>query len=95
MSELPAPEILAENILGIEGGDRLESGLLIANPGPNERPVAYAKLGEVTVSIFRDAYGDVQVELDDPSGEDVYVTANLMTLRAFPESDRATWHSEA
>jgi hypothetical protein len=94
MSELPKPEVIAENILSIEGGDRLESGLLVTNPGPDERPVAYAKLGETTVSIYRDANGDVQVEIDDVDGDDVYVSANLQTLRAYPESDRAPWHSE-
>jgi hypothetical protein len=94
MSELPKPEVIAENILSIEGGDKLESGLLIVNVGPDERPVAYAKLGDTTVSISRNLNGDVTVEIDDTSDEDVFVSCNLQTLRAYPESDRAPWHSE-
>lgn len=88
------PEVVAENILTIEGGDKLESGLLIVNAGPNERPVAYAKLGDTTVSISRDRNGDVTVEIDDSADEDVFVSCNLQTLRAYPESDREPWHSE-
>jgi hypothetical protein len=93
MSKPFDPEVVAEHTLGVAGSDDvLECGLLRTKP--HKMPVAYAKLGETTVSIYRGVDGDVQVEIDDASGEDVYVTANLMTLRAYPESDRATWHSE-
>ena len=90
MASVNPSEVIHEHKVTTEHNDVLECGVIRVNAG--EKAVAYAALGQTTVTICRDAYGIVRVEIDDAAEEAVHVTANLQALtRADPDIDQP-WH---
>jgi hypothetical protein len=75
---VPEAEVIAEHTFSTENGDTLECGIIEIND--DRQPVAYAQLGETTVSITRDSSGRVTIEIDDVADEPVYVSANTYPL---------------
>lgn len=69
------------------------AGFLSVNS--DRRLVAYASLGNTTVSISRGTDGKVRVEIDDVSDEPVYVSINAETVMVNDalSTPEKPWHS--
>jgi hypothetical protein len=73
----PEADVVHEFKVMTEEG-RFEVGVIRIN---HERtPVAYAQLGETTVSIGRGTDGRLRVQIQDEAEESVYISVNAMPL---------------